>query len=105
MHEELPNGGAKWWLAGGEQSGVLTLAEGKKWRRGKNLWPLSPFIGEGERERGEHGPAHWRRTADVLLVQRKCGTVPLSYRDQTHVQCGSFEADLAHYSTGPGPIH
>jgi hypothetical protein len=48
MHEESPNGGAKWWLADGERRCVLTLAEGKEMGKGENLWPLSPFIGEGE---------------------------------------------------------
>jgi hypothetical protein len=76
MHEESPNGGAKWWLAGAKQRCVLTLAEGKEMGKGKNLWPTSPFIGEGERGRGERGPARRCQTADGLPVWWERGPAP-----------------------------
>jgi hypothetical protein len=37
---------------------VLASVKRKKWRRGENLQPLPPFIGEREREREGQGGSH-----------------------------------------------
>jgi hypothetical protein len=52
MRKEIGNGDANQRLASGGWWVVLTSAEAKEMAKGENLWPMSPFIGEGERERG-----------------------------------------------------
>jgi hypothetical protein len=50
VRKESPNGEAKRQLASSERVAMLTSTERRKWRRGKNLHPLPPFIGGEERE-------------------------------------------------------
>jgi hypothetical protein len=51
MHEESPNGGAKWRLASGEWAVVACLHVEEKWQNGRKLPMADHFIGGGERER------------------------------------------------------
>jgi hypothetical protein len=76
MRMEIRNGEANRQLADGEWRVMLTSTKGKEMPMGKNLWPLSPFIGEGEIERGEHGPARCCWMADGLPVRREHSTAP-----------------------------
>jgi hypothetical protein len=48
--KENENGRANRRLGGGEQRAVSHLVVGKEKAKGKNLWPRTLFIGEGERE-------------------------------------------------------
>jgi hypothetical protein len=50
MLKESQNGEAKWWLAGNEGAAVAHLGVGEKLVERGKLWPMSPFIGTGERE-------------------------------------------------------
>jgi hypothetical protein len=76
MRMEIGNGEANRRLADGEWRVMLTSTKGKEMPTGKNLWPLSPFIGEGEIERGEHGPARWCWMADGLPIRWEHSTTP-----------------------------
>jgi hypothetical protein len=56
VHEELPNGGAKRWLAGGERRCVLTSTLVKRATERQASPGVSLFIGEGVREGVEPVP-------------------------------------------------
>jgi hypothetical protein len=63
MRKQLPNGGEKRRLAGGEQGCVLTSAMGEKEWEKEASTSLFLFIGRGERAGGS-SPARRRHLAD-----------------------------------------
>jgi hypothetical protein len=53
MRKGNKNGGAKWWLAGGEKWTTSHLTEGNEIAKRENLWSRIPLIG-GERETAQN---------------------------------------------------
>jgi hypothetical protein len=84
---------------------VSHLTEGKETVKGKNLWSMTPFIREGEREGVKSGPPvdDGEPTA-AELAESWPVTPPLFPVGLTRGR-GQFGANPGHCSIGSGPIH
>jgi hypothetical protein len=63
----------------GERRVVSHLTEEKEMARGKNFQPMTPLIGERERERGEDGSTYRRRQAYGGGISGDMAQRPLPY--------------------------
>jgi hypothetical protein len=83
MREELPNGGAKQWLTGGEWVAVAYLGDGENGEKEEAVASIFLFIVRGEREgewsRSQTSASDGRWLAG--LAGMRCSTAPLSWSD------------------------
>jgi hypothetical protein len=78
------------------------LDEGKRnGEGGKISGQMSPFIGEGERERGDRGPTRRRQMGDGLSVHREPVTVPATLHP-VGLTCGAIGLKLTWATVPPG---